>query len=179
MSIASNGCLLHPTPFTGWNGVTKLSWPVQDRCCEQAVRSCPGIATECSRGESASFCWQPEVTNLSRVVSALHSSRHYKQRLVGRRSIHLRSPPDPFTNSNSCLNRRPHTRLVVSGCNNPHRRPTALATETPVELEQFSDEQDFFKAGGGDLRLVQLQASKCMDQPKIADKVSGWVWRQT
>ena len=167
MSIASSGRLLHIAPSTGWNGM-KINRPMQDRCCEQPIRSCSGIATKCFRGESTSFCWQPEAAQLSRAVFSFHS-RH-KHRLVSRRSSRLRSSLGPWTNS--CLIHRPHTGLVISSCSHPPGRCTALATDSPAILEQFSDEQDYLKAGGGDLRLVQLQASKHMDQPKIADKVS-------
>ena len=177
MWMMSDACLHHTTLSTSWNGVK--SWPSQNRCCEQPVRSqCRySIATECSRGESTASCWQPEAANLSRVVSAMYSRD--KCTPVGRRSSHLRSSrthsrnfTDATSRNFSQLNHTRHTALVVSGCNHPHKRRTALATDVPVELEQFSDEQDYLKAGGGDLRLVQLQAFKPMDQPKIADKVS-------
>lgn len=34
------------------------------------------------------------------------------------------------------------------------------------------DREDYIKAGGEELDLVQLQANKCFEQPKIAEKVS-------
>lgn len=43
-------------------------------------------------------------------------------------------------------------------------------TCVPVK-ERYADEEDFIKAGGNELDLVQLQASKSMDQPSITDKV--------
>jgi len=41
----------------------------------------------------------------------------------------------------------------------------------PVREDSYADEQDFIKAGGEELDLVQLQASKTMEQPKIAEKL--------
>jgi hypothetical protein len=45
----------------------------------------------------------------------------------------------------------------------------------PVREDSYADEQDFIKAGGEELDLVQLQASKTMEQPKIAEKVCMYV----
>lgn len=47
----------------------------------------------------------------------------------------------------------------------------ALGTVAPVFDDSVLDEQDYIKAGGEELELVQLQASKSLEQGKIAEKV--------
>eukprot|EP00252_Welwitschia_mirabilis_P027422 TRINITY_DN939_c0_g1_i2.p1 TRINITY_DN939_c0_g1~~TRINITY_DN939_c0_g1_i2.p1 ORF type:complete len:442 (+),score=66.82 TRINITY_DN939_c0_g1_i2:113-1327(+) len=42
-------------------------------------------------------------------------------------------------------------------------------TQQAVIAEQFSDEQDFVKAGGAEIEYVKTQQEKSMNQPKIAD----------
>uniref|UniRef100_A0A0C9S457 TSA: Wollemia nobilis Ref_Wollemi_Transcript_26097_1976 transcribed RNA sequence n=1 Tax=Wollemia nobilis TaxID=56998 RepID=A0A0C9S457_9CONI len=48
----------------------------------------------------------------------------------------------------------------------------AVVTETrDIPLTEFADEEDFIKAGGTEIQYAQMQKSKPMDQPKIADKL--------
>jgi hypothetical protein len=62
-----------------------------------------------------------------------------------------------------------------------HCPPVCSSATVPTRLYDgvAEDREDYIKAGGEELDLVQLQASKSFEQPKIAEKVRvvAFSWR--
>lgn len=54
-----------------------------------------------------------------------------------------------------------------------HTTKTLVTNTCDISIaeEEFADEQDFIKAGGTELEYAQMQATKALDQAKIADKL--------
>lgn len=108
-------------------------------------------------------------------VPQLHSSCASSSSSLVRKSF-AAAPP-------SCIRTRNHLHLPGrrSDVVLTHRfKRTAACVAATVSTRVYDglaeDREDFIKAGGEELDLVQLQANKSFEQPKIADKVSNAVY---